>query len=286
MRVRIGVLNDEHVGSMFGLWPDNYPTSNSGIYQLNQGQRYLLDNWNRIAAEIPPLDLLIFAGDEMDGKQPKSEGAFICEPKAPRQKDAALELLSLFKKRVKRGGELYSVEGTDYHMGKNAEWSEELAKSLGAVPMAPGRTCWDWLLLEVGGKRLDVAHRQTVTIIRRSSPGERELDFSEMHKNPADLVIRAHNHYYFWLTLSREDRVQHYLSCPAWQLQTHYCRTSISPNRKDGTMLGMVVVTIEDGEISHRPYLFPHPPQRRAVYVRAGIHDGRIAEGTTTEGGA
>jgi hypothetical protein len=90
-----------------------------------------------------------------------------------------------------------------------------------------------------------------------------------MHASPADVVVRSHAHGYLWLELARENRIQYGLSTAAWQLQNNFCRTSISPNRKDGTMLGMVVLEIDGGEIEKHRFLFEHPPMRRATYAKA-----------------
>lgn len=274
MKINIGVIADMQAGSVVGIWPEGFPTTMADPYILNQGQQYLLDNWRRIAKEIPPLDILLINGDSIEGQQPKEEGRFLCEVEPENQADAAVLLLSDYKRRIRKGGEVYYTEGTEYHEGRAAKHARHIAQELGAVPMDSTHPCWDWLLLEVAGKKLDMAHRQTITIIRRTVPAERELDFSEMHKNPADLVIRSHSHYHLWLELAREDRLQYYLSTPGWQLQTHFVRTSISPNRKDGSLLGMVVVTIQDGEITHKAKVFPHPEQRRAEYAKSTVHNG------------
>ena len=272
--IRAGVIADVQTGSAYAPWPPDFESSTFGKVLLNQGQTYLLDNWQRIAKEIPSLDLLFLNGDEIEGQQPKDEARYVIEPEPQSQARAFLRLIEPFHKRVKKGGETYCTEGTAYHMGDCGTWSEYIAEQIGAIPMAGAHFCWDWLLLDVAGKHLDVAHRQSVTIAYKTTTQERELNFSEMHKIPADLVIRSHNHTYSWIELPREDRLQYYLSTPAWQLQTHYCRTSISPNRKDGTLLGMVVIEIDrDGTISKKPFLFEHPPMRRAEYVKARIHD-------------
>lgn len=264
--INIGILADWHAGSMYGLWPEGFKGS-AGVHVLNVGQCYLLENWLRIAKAVPRLDILILNGDEIDGQQPKDEARYLGEVDPKCQAGAALELLEPWRKRVAKGGEIYATEGTRYHVGIGATWSEFIAEKMGAVPMRENKYAWDWLLLDVAGKRLDVAHRQSVTMAYRSMPGERELNWSELHSDKADLVVRSHAHYYDWLEFAREDRVQCYLSTPAWQLQNHFCRTSVSPNRKDGTMLGMVVVTISHGEIDKRRFLFEHPSLRRAEYA-------------------
>ncbi len=269
--ISIGLLNDFHVGSAFGLWPEKFEGS-CGAPKLNVGQGYLLDNWMRIAKEIPDLDILIVNGDAIDGQAPKDEGRYIIEPDPQFQARAAVKLLEPWKKRVKKGGQVYCTEGTRYHEDVGSTWSEYIAKELGSVPVKDNRYSWDWLLLQAGWARVDIAHRQSMTIAYRSTMGERELNYSEMQNSPADLVIRAHSHYYFWLQMARDNRVQYYLSSPSWQLSSNYCRTSISPNRKVDTVLGMVVVVIEKGgNIRHVPYLFDHPPMRVAQYAQYEI---------------
>lgn len=236
----------------------------------------------RIAKEIPPLDLLILNGDIIDGKQRKVKGLYICEPNIQFQMFAALELLEPFLKRVRRGGEIYCTEGTTYHEGEGAKWCNQLAKDIEAVPMAENQHCWDWLLLDVQGKHFDVAHHQSAAIVYKSSIQEREMNWSEMHKSPADILMRSHNHYFSWIEIPREERVQFFLSTPPWQLQSHYVRTSYSPNMKFTTQLGMVVITIDRrGELDKKRFLFPHPPMRRGEYVKAGLLHERIVSALT-----
>ena len=274
--INIGELADLHVGSMFGLWPENFASSTRGVFELNIGQKYLLENWNRIAKQIPPLDLLILNGDIIDGVQRKSEGLYICEPNMQFQMFAAMELLEPFLRRVRRGGEIYSTEGTTYHEGTGSKWCNQLAKDIDAVPMADNQYCWDWLLLDVQGKHFDIAHHQSHAIVYKSSIQEREMNYAEMQKSHADILIRSHNHVYSWLEIPREDRVQFFLSTPPWQLQSHYVRKSYSPNMKLTSQLGMIVVTIDKrGEMDKKRFLFPHPPMRRGEYVKARLQHER-----------
>ncbi len=263
--MRVGILADAHVGSAFGPWPPEAELSIGGRHQPNIGQQYLVENWYRIAEELPALDVLILNGDIIDGQQPKDRGRYLVEEDPLYQARAAHLLLQPFlaKSRVR-----YCTEGTGYHEGDGAMAAEWLAREIGAVNKDEHH-CWDWLLLEMGGLNWDIAHRQSIMMRYRSTAMEREMQFSAMLSDSADVLVRSHNHSYAYLQMVSDGGLQHSVSTPAWQLQTHFARTSISPNRLFSSQLGMVVLETEGKAVFPRPFLFAHPPMRRAIHVTA-----------------
>jgi len=263
--IKIGIIADLHIGSAFGLWPPKARLSTGGHYQLNIGQRYLNKHWRSITDILPPLDILILNGDIIDGQNPKGMARYVCEPDPQFQARAALELLQPVLAKTKS---VFCTEGTEYHEGESATWAEWLAREVGSIDK-DGHYAWDWLLLDVGGLRFDIAHRQAFFIRYRATALEREMQFSAMLSDTADVIIRSHTHQYTWLKMPGDGRLQMALSTPGWQIQTHYARISYSPNRLLSLQLGMVMLEIEGGQIQDRAYLFPHPPLRRAKYAEA-----------------
>lgn len=263
--MRVGFLGDMHVGSAFGPWPPDAELSIGGRHEPNIGQRYVTDNWYGIAEAIPPLDVLVLNGDIIDGQQPKDRGRYILEPDPQYQARAALLLLQPF---LAKAHVLYCTEGTPYHEGEGAMWAEWLAREIGAVSKDE-HCCWDWLLLEMAGLRWDIAHRQSIMMRYRSTALEREMQFSAMLSDTADVIVRSHSHSYMFLQMVSDGHVQTSLSTPAWQLQTHYARTSASPNRLYSSKLGMVTLEATGEDVVPHPFLFAHPPLRRSVYVSA-----------------
>lgn len=263
--IRIGFIADVQVGSMFSPWPVKTELSTGSCPRLNRGQKYLNDYWYDIAEKLPPLDIMILNGDMIDGQQPKSQSRYLCETDPQFQARAALDLLEPYQGKV---GVWYCTEGTEYHDGVSGTWTEWLGRELKAVKMG-SHYAWDWLLLDIAGLHFDIAHHQSFMIRYRSTALEREMQFSAMLSETADVIVRSHTHEYMLLQTPCDGAIQTAISTPAWQLQTHHARTSRFPNRLLSKRLGMVVVTVEDGEVSVKPYTFPHPPLRRAKYAKA-----------------
>lgn len=260
---RVGLFSDLHAGSAFAPWPPDGELSIGGQHVPNIGQTYLNENMTAIADALPPLDVILFNGDLIDGQQPKDRGRYLVEDDPQFQARAALLLLEPF---LKKAPIRYYCEGTEYHEGESAQWGEWLAREMGAV-RRDEHCAWDWLLLDMFGLKWDVAHRQSIMIRYRSTALEREMQFSAMLSETADVIVRSHNHSYMFLQMVSDGTVQTSVSTPAWKMQGHYERTSLSPNRLYSSQLGMVVLEVEDRQVTARPFLFAHPPLRRSVYV-------------------
>lgn len=266
MRIRrVGLLGDLHTGSAFAPWPAGAELSCGGTHQPNVGQSYLNERMGEIAAALPPLDVIVFTGDLIDGQMPKDRGRYLVEIDPQFQARAAYELV---RPIAQRATVVYVVEGTEYHDSDGSMWMEWLARELGAVAKDQ-HVAWDWLLADMFGLKWDIAHKQSIMIRYKSTAMEREMQFSSMLSETADVIVRSHAHFYGFVQLATDGIVQTSVSTPAWKMQGHYERTSLSPNRLYSSKLGMVVLEVEDGNVIPRPFLFPHPPLRRSVYVTA-----------------
>jgi hypothetical protein len=239
----IVTIADLHTGSSYAPFPPDFTNSMGAVVTLNVGQQYLLECWRDFEERIPErFDALLLVGDMIHGQNPKESAAELCEVDPEWQERAALELLAPIAERAKA---VYAVRGSPYHVGEMARWEEQLAKQLGAVPDKMGHCARAWLHLDVRGVLLDVAHRQSVTMVNLAMPIEREMRYalirSQAEGEPApDIVIRAHVHTYKYLEVDGALG----LSVPAWKMPSSYVMTSITPNRKRSRILGGVVLKV------------------------------------------
>jgi len=243
--VTILLLSDLQVGSAFGIFPDKHPLSTGGKAALNTGQRYLLRCWDDMCAHLPEkLDYLILPGDMVEGQQYKEMGLGLTEIDPEWQVDAAHTLLAPL---AAKATETYCVAGTGYHVGKGARAEQSLGRLLGAVRDEWNSAVWSWLLLDIGGVILDIAHAQSVMLRYKATPLERELQFAQMIDSDlrpdVDLIVRAHVHTYGWHNFDG----YLVLSMPAFQLPTTYVKTSKAPNRYVSRLLGGVLLTVTPG---------------------------------------
>lgn len=271
--VRQGVvISDLHVGSRWGLFPPGFMLSTGAVYTLHRGQEYLLECWQDMQKRLPRrFDILIINGDAVDGQNPRGLGRDVIEPDPQWQVRAAAALLQPL---AKRAGEVYVTQGSEYHVRAGAEDDEAVARAIGAIPDEAGHHAWDWLLLEMDGILLDVAHHRSTSIRYETMPGERELQFdrlvADLKGGHADLIIRSHGHRYVYVDVDGDKS----LATPSWQLQTRYARRSRWPNRWLSRWLGGAALRLDGaktgvGRIEVQPMLYPHPPLERRRYARA-----------------
>jgi hypothetical protein len=261
------LLGDLHCGSMFAPCPEGFVTHTGSVHQPNICQRYLNTCWHDMCDTLPALDWLVLAGDMVDGEQPKDAAHFIWETDALYQIMAALELLKPVLARVRDGGAVYILEGSRYHTGIGALGDEALGRMLGV----PRRGVWSrkpWLLLNVDGITLDIAHRQSMASVYPVRVLESELQAVLMRAATAGevapyAVIRHHTHNEY-LVAARGLRVA--CAVPAWQVQTHYAQVSVSPNRLYSAYIGSVLVHVEAERLRRlqppvwfEPILYEHP---------------------------
>jgi len=260
-------VGDLHCGSMFAPCPVGFVTSTGSVHQPNECQLYLNTCWHDMCDTLPPLDFAILAGDMVDGEQPKDGGRFVWEIDALFQVMAALELLRPLLAKLKGSAPVYVLEGSRYHVGIGALADEMLGRMLDL----PARGAWvrrPWLLLDVDGVTLDVAHRQSAASVYPVGALERELQAALMRAATAGevapyAVIRHHTHNEY-LVAARGLRVA--CAVPAWQVQTHYAQVSVSPNRLYSAYIGSVLVHVEAERLRRlqppvwfEPILYEHP---------------------------
>jgi hypothetical protein len=107
----IGVISDPHCGSHYGVL-----SPRSEDYKLKPGQRYLHKCLMWLAKNWPPLDLLIWNGDLVDGDQYKSKHAGLHTSILGEQWDIAIEVVEDFAK-INKPRKMVRIDGTPYHEG-------------------------------------------------------------------------------------------------------------------------------------------------------------------------
>ena len=239
--ISILLLGDLHCGSMFGLYPPDFPLSTGGKASLNVAQEFLQECWLDFLARLPKrLDYVVFTGDVTEGKQYKDDGLGVIEPDPECQVNAAV---ALCRPITERAEEVYVLRGSRYHTGYGGRCERSFGRQLEAQESIPGNHTHPWLLLDVGnGVTFDIAHHQSVTIVNRSMPLERELRFAQIiegnFRPDADFVVRAHNHSWLWMNI--DGRIA--ASIPAWKFSDDFVRMSKTPNRYVSRLFGAVLV--------------------------------------------
>jgi hypothetical protein len=225
---RIGVVSDLHCGSIFGMMPPHFVTSDGRECKQNPGQAYLWKCWQDAARRMRPLDALIVNGDVVDGLQDAQRGTELCLPMMADQAAAAEECLTCLRTRT-GDPRIYFVQGTEYHDAKAGREVEIVANNLNAVQyrgLGTGRYSREVLDLSIDGVILNFAHGISVaTGLYRATPPDREGVWSALAGKAgkslkADCVIRSHAHSFVHV----EHPTKHIFITPCWQLQTRHMR--------------------------------------------------------------
>ena len=249
------VVADLHHGSIFGMLPPGFMTSDDRLIPQNTGQKYLWECWQDAAISMGKLDFLVVNGDAIDGCQRAQMGTELCLPMIYDQEEAAFQTLNYLIK-VTEPDEIYFTAGTEYHDGKAARSAEALAEKVGARHyrgLGTGRRCREVLDLEVDGSILNFAHGTSVAGgLYRATPPDREAIWSALAgktgKAPkAEVVVRSHAHHFVHV----EHPSKHAIITPCWQLQTRFMRkNSVYRMMPD---IGYVMITV-DKNVSTKGY--------------------------------
>jgi hypothetical protein len=225
------VVSDLHCGSIYGMLPPGFQTSDGKTLGQNPGQAYLWKCWQFLCDRVAklPVAAVVVNGDVIDGRQQAQRGTELALPMIEDQSAAAEAALAHLKAALGSRPKFYFTQGTEYHDAKAGREVEVVARALSATPysgLGTGRYCREVLDLEIDGVVCNFAHGISVSggLYRATSP-DREAVWSALAgkegKMPrADALVRSHAHYFVHV----EHQTKHAVICPAWQLQTRFMR--------------------------------------------------------------
>ena len=226
----IVVISDVHTGSIYGLMPPNFTSSDDRPVALNAGQKFLYECWKHFVAKVAAYKpvAIVANGDLIDGLQPAQRGTELCLPMLADQSKAAQILLKGLLDAC-RSPKLYVIAGTAYHTSPAAREEEVIAETLHAQTYkgaGTGRYVRQALDLDVDGVHLNFAHAIGVTTgSYRATAIDKEALFATLAGREGkvahcDGIVRSHVHSFTHVELPHK----HALTTPCWQLQTEFCR--------------------------------------------------------------
>ncbi len=243
------VVSDLHCGSIYGMLPPKFLTSDEKIVGQNPGQQYLWKCWEDAISRVRnlPVQAIVLNGDAIDGSQRAQRGTELSLPMLEDQTTAAEATLRPLLDALP-GVPSYAVQGTEYHDAKAGREVEVLARALRCQPyngLGSGRYCREVLDLEIDGVVLNFAHGISVAGgLYRATPPDREgvwsaLAGKEGRAPKSDVVVRSHVHNFIHV----EHANKHIVITPCWQLQTRYMRkNSVYRMMPD---IGLIVIWVD-----------------------------------------
>lgn len=229
------MLGDVHVGSIYGLLPPDFVSSDGGEKPQNEGQKYLWACWQDMKRRTTKfaIDSVVVNGDLIEGKQPKQKCSELTLVAPNDQETAAVflmrDLRNWLEKNTGREVPFYFVQGTEYHEGRGAEELESIAarvKGANIQSNLTGRYCKEVLDLAVDGVVVNFAHHLgggsgfTRSGVLDAEAMWAQITSSKGESVAADLIVRSHLHFFMHV----EHVNRHALLCPCWQLQTRFAR--------------------------------------------------------------
>lgn len=234
-------------------------------------------------------DVLIVAGDCVEGQNRKSGGIGTWTTDLLEQADHAAKLLRMWDAKS-----IYMVRGSNYHVaaaGSGLQVEEYIARKIGAVefpnqdgiePEDRDRSGWEWYL-DLGGVVFHVSHKIAVSKVfhYQSTPTARQMLQARLNdrlrhelteyggeRRSIQVVLRAHAHYYNTVGFSGSEGYV----LPCWKGLDEFMLSNgpldISPD------IGFLGFTIENGGYSREKNLWTlgdiQPPPLSVVGRRVG----------------
>jgi hypothetical protein len=253
------LVADEHSGNEMGLLHPQMP----GYTFKNDWQKYAWECWKHMRSRLPKrIDVTVSMDEAMDGPANSNKKYRSHFTKPSEQRLCARKLLEPLKARSEK---FFMLAGSNWHVDELGESTRALAEIMGADKWPNG----DWigynLLLQFGNVVLDLAHSQSVVMVNRSMPAEREMRYrlvDDPFRGDAreiKFIARAHAHNF---NLSW-DRHGISMTCPGWQGPYYdYGTAKKSMARAAIHDMGWVLLKITPGaEWPVIPYvtLYDHP---------------------------
>ena len=267
-RIVLAVVSDVHCGSTVAVCPPKIEMDDGGEYVASKTQRWLWQNWLafwdtvREAASGAQL-YTVFNGDLTEGFHHGTTQVLTANPTAQsRVVDACMEVVLDLNP-----AKMFFVRGTEAHVGKSAAYEERIAlgmfKDKRPVQKDPdtGTASWWHLAMEIQGKRMSFAHHGRMgqrPWTKHNVPAllahQIFMERAQRDLPPYHLAVRSHFHTFVDTHDACPTRL---IQTPAWQLHTGHSWKVVPENIAD---IGGIIVTIDGGEMSVRPVLYPPAP--------------------------
>ncbi len=271
----IVVLSDFHVGCKLAIMPRD------GLYldehfhvgpskeqkKLNDILEDFMDNHVPNSLGKDGKFVLVFNGDAVDGAHHNALTTWTNNIKDQRR---AAELLLRPIIEHPNCVAYFHIRGTEVHVGGSAEWEEELARDLGAIPDERGNHARNELWIDIQGYLGHFLHHVGTTsrVAYESSAVMSELSemyvhAAQWHQRTADFLVRSHRHRYIEIRVPSANGYAIALTTPCFQGRTPFVY-KIAGGRQSLSQYGGMVIVVKEDELYTRPYVVT-PSRTRIV---------------------
>jgi len=242
-------ISDTHFGCQFGLCPPRVKLDGGGVYTYSHLQKKVWQMWKQWWTKYIPLYtrnepyVLVHVGDCIDGIHHNSVTQISHNIKD--QVNLAIDVLAPVVAGAKR---YFHIRGTEAHVGKSAQFEEQVAQALGAESDEVGNHARFELWLEMNKRLIHISHHIGAT---SSSSYESTAVYKEMVEafvqagrfgdRPPDVIVRGHRHRHFKTMVGNRFAIV----VPGWQLKTPFT-FRLASGRASPPQFGGVVIRAGD----------------------------------------
>jgi len=190
--MKVLVLSDLHVGSVFGIFPRGFKTKQGNEIKLNEGQCALLYYFDKMIDDIDKIDCLFLLGDLVQGLNVKESGRFVMPCDFDIQIDACIFLLKKIVKKFKKI-KILGISGSPYHTSDIFSPEKYIIEELGGKFLNMIAT------VNLNDYYINISHGVSAAIIYRTTIMEREMFFSSLSEysqkiKKIEIFVRGHWH--------------------------------------------------------------------------------------------
>jgi predicted MPP superfamily phosphohydrolase len=199
-RKRVVVVSDLHCGHMAGLThPDwQWNAENKWRARYAKQQQEMWDWYAALIESLQPIDVLIVAGDCIDGKGSKSGATELITADRDTQVEMAIEALSIC-----HAPKISMVYGSDYHTGMTEDFENAVARGL---EKKANVSIGGHEFLNINGIIFDIKHfisgssvpHGRLTPLAKSKLWNKLWAQEHEQQPDAHVLIRGHVHYFMY----------------------------------------------------------------------------------------
>jgi hypothetical protein len=228
--IRVGFLNDIHVGSQFGLFPEGgWTTGYGGRLEANEGQKIIIGYLNDYAEKCNEnkVNHLWIPGDLICGSNYKEAGTYVNQIELEEQKEMAARVIADFCAKVPTIERIFIWRSTGYHGSRDSSVDLSVARILKSKYGLPVEYKGEYSIIDLVyneyRKKIFITHpTSNATMYPEQAMGKDMLLWEEAvgkGKLPhIDVIIRAHKHNFLEVHKATIRAIQ--LAC--WQFFVPY----------------------------------------------------------------
>ena len=266
----LALISDTHVGSMFGLFPEEYELKHAeddaaNIIRANAGQLAILKHWKYFMGEVCDengVDTVIHLGDAVEGENPKGKGAGLILNRLDNQKEAFRQLIRPYIK----GRQFFIVSGSHYHESESVDVHQAIANELKNGDRLHSRYAGVIrnLIVDVNGteKTLNIGHamgcaENAATTISNEglslALAEAVASYPRVH-----IVARGHIHRY----MHTDNGYTHGVVVPSWKAFDPFFKGNLlRSGLKQGVIGGVLLLFDKEGRVTVEHYIMRGVPK-------------------------